>query len=173
MDLGDPVLEPSALDVILNLAITQSAFKSHQLPLLKGLGEFGEIAPGKDAVPFGAGFVLALVVLPAFLGCDVEDEVCALVSWSGAGIGLKTGTPTADQIRNAVRQIFHDPSYRERAETLGARIAKTDALKTIAEIVEVVASKGRIAMTTESADARTVVSQLALELRENGAVFKH
>jgi hypothetical protein len=28
MDFGDPVLEPSALDVILNLAIPQSAFKS-------------------------------------------------------------------------------------------------------------------------------------------------
>ena len=28
MDFGDPVLEPSALDVILNLTITQSAFKS-------------------------------------------------------------------------------------------------------------------------------------------------
>jgi hypothetical protein len=28
MDFGDPVLEPSALDVILDLAIPQSAFKS-------------------------------------------------------------------------------------------------------------------------------------------------
>src|SRR5260370_41847255 len=30
-------------------------------------------------MPFGAGFVIALVVLPAFLGCDVEDDVLFVV----------------------------------------------------------------------------------------------
>jgi hypothetical protein len=30
-------------------------------------------------MPFGAGFVVAFVVLPAFLGCDVEDDVLAVV----------------------------------------------------------------------------------------------
>ena len=71
VNFGDPVLEPSALDVILNLTITQSAFKSDELPLLEGFGELREITPGKDAMPFGAGFVFAFVVLPAFLSCDV------------------------------------------------------------------------------------------------------
>src|ERR1700730_16269204 len=79
VDLGDPVLEPSALDVILNLAITENAFQGDELPLLEGLGEFGEIAPGEDAMPFGAGFVFAFVVLPAFLGCDVEGDVLFVV----------------------------------------------------------------------------------------------
>jgi hypothetical protein len=90
MDFGDPVLEPSALDVILNLAITQCAFKSDELPLLEGFGELGEIAPGEDAMPFGAGFVVALVVLPAFLGCDVEDDVLFVVL-SGFGFCVLPG----------------------------------------------------------------------------------
>ena len=33
VDLGDPVLEPSVLDVILNLTITQSAFVGFPLPV--------------------------------------------------------------------------------------------------------------------------------------------
>ena len=32
------------------------------------------VAPGIDAMPFGAIFVVAFVVLPAFLSCDVEDD---------------------------------------------------------------------------------------------------
>ena len=79
MDFGDPVLEPSALDVILYLAIPENAFQGDELPLLESFGELGEIPPGKHAVPFGACFVLAFVVLPAFLGGDVEDDVLFVV----------------------------------------------------------------------------------------------
>jgi hypothetical protein len=39
VDLCDSVLERSALDLILDLAITQDAFKGDELPLLEGLGE--------------------------------------------------------------------------------------------------------------------------------------
>ena len=65
------MLERRALNLILDLAITKGAFKVDELPLLESLGELREIPPGIDAVPFGAGFVVAFVVLPAFLGCDV------------------------------------------------------------------------------------------------------
>jgi hypothetical protein len=54
-DFCDPVLERGALNVILDLAITQGAFEGDELPLLEGLGEFGEVAPGEDAMPFGNG----------------------------------------------------------------------------------------------------------------------
>jgi hypothetical protein len=30
-------------------------------------------------MPLGAGFVVAFVVLPAFLGCDIEHDVLAVV----------------------------------------------------------------------------------------------
>src|ERR1700733_4447863 len=72
VDLGDPVLEVGPFDIILYLAISENAFQGDELPLLESLGELREIPPGEDAMPFGAGFVVALVVLPALLGCDVE-----------------------------------------------------------------------------------------------------
>ena len=84
VDFGDPVLERGALDLILDLAIPQGAFKGDELPLLESLGELREIPPGIDAVPFGAGFVVAFVVLPALLGCDAEDYVL-FVFLSGFG----------------------------------------------------------------------------------------
>ena len=79
VDLGDPVLEGGAVDLILYLAIAENAFQGDELPLMESFGELREIPPGKDAMPFGAGFVLAFVVLPAFLGCDVEDDVFAVI----------------------------------------------------------------------------------------------
>jgi UDP:flavonoid glycosyltransferase YjiC (YdhE family) len=67
-----------------------------------------------------------------------EDKpaVCARVTWSGTGIGLKTGSPTASQMRDAIREVLNDPTYCERAQTFGASIAQTNALTTIANVVE-------------------------------------
>ena|SRR5664279_1680313 len=75
MDFGYAVLDRGALNLILNLAITEDAFKGDKLPLLERPGELREIHPGKDAMPLGACLVIAFVVLPALLGCDVEDDV--------------------------------------------------------------------------------------------------
>lgn len=65
-----------------------------------------------------------------------KPQVCARVNWSGVGIGLTTITPTASQLRDAVRKVINDPRYRERAIAIGKSIAKMDALSTIPEIVE-------------------------------------
>jgi hypothetical protein len=65
-----------------------------ELPLLESLGELREISPGEGAVPFGAGFVLAFVVLPAFLGCDVEDDVLFVVL---SGFGFCVLSEPADE----------------------------------------------------------------------------
>jgi len=94
VDLGDPVFERGAFNLIFDLAIPQSAFKGDELPLLESFGELREIPPGKDAVPLGAGFVVAFVVLPAFLGCDVEDDVLAAVL---SGFGFCVLSEAADE----------------------------------------------------------------------------
>src|SRR5216683_1240914 len=52
MDFRNAVFERCALNLILDLAIPQSAFKGNELPLLERLGELREIAPGKDTMPF-------------------------------------------------------------------------------------------------------------------------
>jgi UDP:flavonoid glycosyltransferase YjiC (YdhE family) len=81
--------------------------------------------------------------VPVVSAASTEDKpyVSARVAWSGVGIDLKTGTPIAEQLRDAVRQVLHDPAYRVRAKVLGASIAKKDALVTIAEIVEAAIAK--------------------------------
>jgi UDP:flavonoid glycosyltransferase YjiC (YdhE family) len=72
-----------------------------------------------------------------------EDKplVSARVRWSGAGIALQAGISMADQIRDAVRKILHDPSYTERARTLGAEIAKSEALQTVSQTVDATIAK--------------------------------
>jgi hypothetical protein len=74
MDLCNPVFEGDALDLILYLSVPKDAFQGNELPFLEGFGELRETSPGIDAMPFGAVLVVALVVLPALLGCDVEDD---------------------------------------------------------------------------------------------------
>jgi hypothetical protein len=56
MYFGYAVFERGALSLIFDFAMPQSAFKSDELPRLEGFGELGEITPGIDAMPFGAGF---------------------------------------------------------------------------------------------------------------------
>jgi hypothetical protein len=79
VDLGDSVFDLLALDGFLNRAILDLPLHADELALYERLCEGGEIAPGVDAVPFGAGFVLALLVLPALAGGKVEDGVVLLV----------------------------------------------------------------------------------------------
>ena len=45
-------------------------------------------------MPFGAGLVVAFVVLPAFLGCDVEDDLLAVVL---SGFGFCVLSEAADE----------------------------------------------------------------------------
>jgi hypothetical protein len=51
------------------------AFKRDELPFRESFGELRETSPGKDAMPLGAGFVIAFVVLPAFLCRDIQADV--------------------------------------------------------------------------------------------------
>jgi hypothetical protein len=94
MDLRNPVLERGALNLILDLAIPQGAFQGDELPLLERFGELREIPPGIDAMPFCAGFVVAFVVFPALLGCNVEDDVLFVVL---GGFGFCVLSEAADE----------------------------------------------------------------------------
>src|SRR5579859_3654321 len=94
VNLGNPVLERGALNLVRYLAIAQRTFEGDELPLLEGFGELRETSPGKDAMPLGAGFVIAFVVLPAFLGRDIEDDVLAVVL---RGFGFCVLSEAADE----------------------------------------------------------------------------
>jgi hypothetical protein len=55
-------------------------------------------------MPLGAGFVIAFVVLPAFLGCDVEDDVLAVVL-SGFGFCVLSECRAALKARKLPRMV--------------------------------------------------------------------
>ncbi len=71
--------------------------------------------------------------VPLVVAGDSEDkpEVAARVQWSGAGINLHTGRPSADMVARAVRRALTKPSYRRRARALAAEIGASDPLGTI------------------------------------------
>ena len=151
VDLSDPVLERSALNLIFDLAIPQGAFKGDELPLLESLGELREIPPGIDAVPFGAGFVVAFVVLPAFLGCDVEDDVLAVVL-SGFGFCVLSETADEDDFVDYVFGLRFFWFVRCLRYMLARRVCRRDPLP---RRLDRICGRGpRLAMGQESAPRR-------------------
>jgi len=76
--------------------------------------------------------------VPLVVGGDGEDkhEIAARVAWSGAGINLRTGDPTAEQVGAAVRRVLHEPAFRARAQALAAEYAAHDAHERLAEAVD-------------------------------------
>lgn len=74
-----------------------------------------------------------------------KNEVAARVAWSGAGINLKTETPSsAEQIRRDVRTLLDDTSYRAPA-LRAARYAERDAGGAAAALIEGLLPAGRAA----------------------------
>jgi UDP:flavonoid glycosyltransferase YjiC (YdhE family) len=71
--------------------------------------------------------------VPLVVAGDSEDkpEVAARVRWSGAGIDLRTGKPSANQIATAVHRILTEPSFGERAGALQSEIAQARPLDTV------------------------------------------
>jgi MGT family glycosyltransferase len=61
--------------------------------------------------------------VPMVVAGATEDkkEVAARVAWSGTGINLRTGRPSARALRRAVQRILQDPQFSLRAGTLRQR----------------------------------------------------
>jgi UDP:flavonoid glycosyltransferase YjiC (YdhE family) len=73
--------------------------------------------------------------VPLVVAGDTEDkpEVAARVGWSGAGVNLRTGSPSPEQVREGVLRLLAHDSYRRRAEEIAAEMARYDTLATIEE----------------------------------------
>lgn len=76
--------------------------------------------------------------VPIVVAGDTEDkaENAARVAWSGVGINLRTGTPTAAALRSAVRRVLGEPSYREQAQRIATDIAATPGAAGLVPIIE-------------------------------------
>jgi MGT family glycosyltransferase len=82
--------------------------------------------------------------VPLVVAGDTEDkpEVAARVAWSGAGVNLRTGTPTPRTVRTAVRTVLDTPGHRGHARRLQAALSRRDGVAEIAALVdEVIAER--------------------------------
>lgn len=107
-----------------------------------------------DALPFDAvlphtavgvtnggwGGVLAMLAhgVPLVVAGGTLDkpEVAARVRFSGAGIDLRTGRPRHARIAEAVREVLHEPRYRERASAIADELAALGGATRAAELVD-------------------------------------
>jgi MGT family glycosyltransferase len=98
-------------------------------------GGYGAV---QRAVSAGVPLVVAGVT-------EDKPEVAARVAWSGAGIDLRTRTPSAAAVRAAVREVLRDNRYLSRARELEAAFAQRDGVAEIAALVdEVIAERAAV-----------------------------
>ncbi|MBB3603115.1 MGT family glycosyltransferase [Mycolicibacterium sp. BK556] len=83
--------------------------------------------------------------VPLVIAGDTEDkpEVATRVEWSGAGINLRTGTPTPRALRNAIGAVLHHPHYRSCARNLQTAFAQRDGVAEIALLLDEVIAERR------------------------------
>lgn len=82
--------------------------------------------------------------VPLVVAGQTEDkpEVAARVEYFGAGINLRTGTPTPAEVRRAVADILGNTSYRDSARRLQGAYAERDGVTEIAGVLdEVIAAR--------------------------------
>jgi len=104
-----------------------------------GLVPYDVLLPGVDVMITNGGWGGVLAALAAGIplvvaGGDLDKpEVAARVAWSGAGVNLRTGRPSARAVLRAWRRVSTDAAYRAHAAHIAARLAEHDGP---AEVVE-------------------------------------
>jgi UDP:flavonoid glycosyltransferase YjiC (YdhE family) len=80
----------------------------------------------------GVHFALAHGV-PLIVAGDTEEkpEIAARVAWAGAGVNLRTGSPSVEKLAGATQQVLEDSRYRRGAQRLRDEIAACRPLESI------------------------------------------
>lgn len=65
-----------------------------------------------------------------------KPEIAARVAWSGAGLDLRTGRPRPIRVRNAVRRLLQERTYRDRAHELATELRALGGAERAAELIE-------------------------------------
>lgn len=75
--------------------------------------------------------------VPLVVAGRTEDktEVTARVGWTGAGVNLATNTPKAEKIRDAVRKVLANESYREASTRIGEEIRTSSGLSGLEDVI--------------------------------------
>jgi len=110
---------------------------------------FAHLLPHVDVMVTNGGYggvqtALAAGV-PLVVAGDSEDkpEVACRVAWSGAGINLRTPTPSPGKVAAAVQAVRTVPRYRANAERLRDEFARYDGPQRAAALLERLIATGR------------------------------
>jgi MGT family glycosyltransferase len=155
-DLGrllEPTIEALAGEDVIVVATTGGR-PVHQikipLPANTYVAEYlphDQLLPKVDVMVTNGGYGAVQRALssgvPLVVAGNTEDkpEVAARVEWSGAGINLRTGTPSASQLRRAVRDILTHDRYLRSAQALESAYARRDGVAEIGVLVDEVISE--------------------------------
>ena len=155
-DLGrllEPTIEALGGEEVVVVATTGGRDASElkvTLPMNTYVAEYiphDVLLPKVDVMVTNGGFGAVQRALasgvPLVVAGDTEDkpEVAARVAWAGAGVNLKTGTPSATAVRTAVREVLNDDRYLRRARELEVAFARRDGVAEIAALVDEVISE--------------------------------
>lgn len=83
--------------------------------------------------------------VPLVVAGSTEDkpEVAARVSWAGAGVNLRTGSPSPTRVRRAVRRVRSRPGFRREAARLQRQIAELgDPVRTVVDTLTLLTAGG-------------------------------
>jgi MGT family glycosyltransferase len=70
-------------------------------------------------------------------GGDLDKpEIAARIGWHGAGVNLRTGTPSPQAIAETYRKVSTDTSYRAVAARLGAELRSLGGARAAADLLE-------------------------------------
>jgi MGT family glycosyltransferase len=116
--------------------------------LIAGFVPYSELLPRVSLVVTNGGyggvqFALANGV-PLVVAGITEDkrEVNARIAWSGAGIDLRSQSPTPESVRKAVRQVLDDGRFAANARRIQVAMVKTNAAARAADVIEQEARTG-------------------------------
>ena len=113
-----------------------------------GLLPYDRLLPRTDVVITNGGWGGTLTTLShgiplVVAGGDLDKpEVAARVAWTGAGVDLRTGTPTAGQIARAYERVTTDPAVRDAASRVGAQLRSLGGAAGAARLLEAFAARG-------------------------------
>jgi UDP:flavonoid glycosyltransferase YjiC (YdhE family) len=76
--------------------------------------------------------------LPVIIAGGITDkpENAARVEWTGVGVDLGTNKPTPEAIKEAVKTVLENESFRLKAKDIEAKMAKFDAIGTGVKSIE-------------------------------------
>ncbi|MDW4574339.1 glycosyltransferase [Microbacterium sp. M3] len=107
-----------------------------------GFLPYDQLLPRTDVVITNGGWGGTLRALShdiplVIAGGDLDKpEVAARVAWSGAGVDLRTGTPTAAHVARGFERVSHDPSMRGAAARVGAQLRSEGGAQAAARLLE-------------------------------------